>query len=90
MQLKLWLLSIGDKYIRARKLVRGPTDLMYITTERDYNLHAEDVRVINMKHKEVIARRSSRRAQTSNKKTYMFDERELEALKCKCWRPLNQ
>jgi hypothetical protein len=37
--------------------VKGPTDLMYVTTEREYNLHVEDVRVINMKHKEVVARR---------------------------------
>ena len=37
----------GDKYIRARKLVRGSIDLMYVTTERDYNLHAEDIRAIN-------------------------------------------
>jgi hypothetical protein len=70
--------------------VRGSTDLMYVTTERDYNLHAEDIRVINMKHKEVVARRSSRRGQTSNKKTFTFDEHELERLKFKCWQPLNQ
>ena len=84
------IVPIGNKYIRARKLVRGSTDLMYVTTERDYNLHAEDIRVINMKHKEVVARRSSRRGQTSNKKTFTFDEHELERLKCKCWQPLNQ
>ena len=70
--------------------MKGPTDLMYVTTEREYNLHVEDVRVINMKHKEVVARRSSRTTQASNEKTFMFDEHEMDDLKLKCWQPLNQ
>jgi hypothetical protein len=64
---------------------------MYVSTEREFNLHSEDVRLINMKHEEIVAQTSSRRkAPTSNKKTYMLDELEIEALKLKCWQPINK
>ena len=81
----------GDKYIRAKKLIRGATDLMYVTSEREYNLHSGDVRVINMKHKEVEVRKSSRKAVvlcSVGKKTYSFDEKEINTLMTLCWQPL--
>ena len=83
-------LDAGDKYIVAKKLVKGATELMYTISEREYYLNSEDVRVINMKHTEVDVRRSARRAATNNKKTYEFDEGEIEKLKIGCWDPSRQ
>ena len=84
-------LCTGDKYILARKLVKGATDLMYCTSEREYYLNSEDVRVINMKHKEVAVRRTARRVSSlSSKTTYEFDESEMEELKLGCWNPHTQ
>ena len=40
----------GDKYIVARKLIQGATELMYITTDLEFYLFSEDVRMSTMKH----------------------------------------
>ena len=80
----------GDKYISARKMIRGPTEGIYITSEVDFYLNSEDVRVINVQHSEVPVRRSGRalaRA-ASNKKTYSIDDEDIETLKNKCYKPL--
>ena len=83
----------GDKYILARKLIKGATELMYATSEREYYLNSEDVRVINMEHREIDVRRSARRVARSgvnDKKTYEFVESEIEKLKIGCWDPSRQ
>lgn len=85
----------GDKYILARKLIKGPTELMYSISDREYYLNSEDVRVINMKHTEVHrqVRRSSRSAAISNsndRKTYEFNEQEIDKLRLRCWNPATQ
>ena len=59
---------------------------MYATSEREYYLNSEDVRVINMKHRELDVRRSARNG-VNDKKTYEFDENEIEKLKIGCWDP---
>ena len=84
----LIVLLLGEKYIRARKFQKGPTDTMYVSTDREYNLHSEDIRLINMKGKELVARRSSRSRQSvTSSKTYELDNGELDKLRTKCWRP---
>jgi hypothetical protein len=80
----------GEKYIVARKLIKGSAALVYVTTEMEYNLHSEDVRIVNMKHSKVKVRKSTRNpAQASNKDTYLFEEDEMDTLKEMCWKPLN-
>ena len=86
-------IDAGDKYILARKLIKGATELMYATSEREYYLNIEDLRVINMKHREVDLRRSARRVArngVNDKKTYAFVESEIEKLKIGCWDPSRQ
>ena len=82
--------ALGDRYIIARKLVKGATELHYATSDRDYYLSSEDVRVSNMKHSEVVVRRSSRGVAATDKKTYEFDQQDMERLKLACWDPLTQ
>ena len=82
-----WNARPGNKYIRARKYVKGPTELMYSSSEKEYNLHSEDVRAINMKHKKIEVRRSNRQPIASNKVTILLDEGELGELKLSCWVP---
>jgi hypothetical protein len=77
----------GNEYIRARKYQKGATDLMYVSTDREFNLHSEDVRFVNLKHKEMQVRRSSRKTSVTNTKTIELDEVEMETLKSRCWRP---
>jgi hypothetical protein len=67
--------------------VKGPTELMYSSSEKEYNLHSEDVRVIDMKHKKVEVRRSNRQPIASNKVTILLDEGGLDELKLGCWVP---
>jgi TRAP-type uncharacterized transport system substrate-binding protein len=82
--------GLGDKYIVARKMVRGPTDGIYITSEQEFFMNSEDVRVINMKHSEVQVRKSARALTqaASNKKTYKIEDEDMETLKNKCWESL--
>ena len=84
-----WMGSItaGEKYITTRKLIRGATENMYVTTELEFYLHSEDVRVINMQHSKIEVRRSSRQAQASNKESFLFNQTEIETLKSRCWDP---
>ena len=70
--------------------MRGQTELMYSSTDLEFNLHSEDVRAINMKHSEVESRRSSRASTIMTAKVHTFDEVEIEELKLKCWKPLKQ
>jgi hypothetical protein len=88
MKLFALICLIGDKYITARKLIRGATENMYVTTELEYFLNSEDVRVIDMKHSKLEVRKSARRVVASNKETFTFDDEELETLKKRCWQPL--
>jgi hypothetical protein len=83
--------TLGEKYIRAKKLIRGATDLMYVTTELEYNLHSEDVRVVSMSNSELVVRKSARQAviaSSAGKKTYLLIEKELNVLKERCWTPM--
>ena len=65
--------------------MKGPTELMYSSSEKEYNLHSEDVRAINMKHKKIEVRRNNRQPIASNKVTILLDEGELGELKLSCW-----
>jgi hypothetical protein len=72
----------------ARKLVRGAIENMYATTELEYYLHSEDVRVIDMKHSKLQVRKSARNVAGCNKEIFIFDEEEMETLKKRCWTPM--
>jgi hypothetical protein len=62
---------------------------MYVTTELEYYIHSEDVRMINMVHSRVAVRKSSRSiAATNNKETYELIEDEIDTLKKRCWDPM--
>ena len=50
---------------------------------------SEDVRVVDMEHKEVEVRRSSRNAVASNVKTFTMSKKALDKLKERCWQPLD-
>ena len=71
--------------------MKGPTELMYSSSEKECNLHSEDVNVrplnINMEHKEVEVRRSNRQPIASNKVTILLGESDLGELKLSCWVP---
>ena len=89
MDINFVIIQPGTKYIRARKFVKGQSEVMYSSTDCEFNLHSEDVRVINMKHSEVKSRRSSRATTITTAKVCMFGEDEIGQLKLKCWKPLN-
>ena len=83
-------MSAGDKYIRARKFKKGPTDLMYVSTELEYNLNSEDLRFLDMSDKEVpvrMQRKGRRTGNATNAKRYEFSSSEIETLRARCWRP---
>ena len=82
--------SAGEKYVRCRKFRVGPTDCMYSSTDLEFNLHSEDVRFVDMQHKEVEQRRSPRRGVVSNSKVYNLEKTEIETLKGRCWKPLSK
>ena len=79
--------SAGMHYIRARKMKRGATSVMYSTTECEFNMSAEDVRFVDMKHEEIEVRRSSRQSVVSAAKVFHLDGDEIETLKVRCWQP---
>ena len=87
-----WMGSIseGMQYIRARKYRRGVDELMYSSTDCEFNLSSEDVRVANMEHKPVEVRRSSRASVVSNVQTITLVRKSLEKLKNKCCNPLDE
>ena len=64
---------------------------MYSTTECEFNMGSEDVRVVDMEHEEVKVRRSSRNAVASNVKTFTctMSKKALDKLKERCWQPLD-
>jgi hypothetical protein len=76
-------------FIRARKCQKGTEGLMYSTTECEFNMGSEDVRVVDMEHEEVKVRRSSRNAVASNVKTFTMSKKALDKLKERCWQPLD-
>jgi hypothetical protein len=80
-------ISGGMQYIRARKFKRGADDLMYSSTDCEFNLSSEDVRAVSMAHERVEVRRSSRASVVSNVKTITLERRTLELLKARCWHP---
>jgi hypothetical protein len=80
------LAFLGNKYIDARKLIRGATESMYVTTDLEYFLHSEDVRIASMKHSRVEVRKSSRSIASSTKEIHLFDEEEMQTLKIRCWK----
>ena len=80
------MVDLGEKYMDARKLIRGATELMYVTTDLVYYLHSEDVRITSMKHSKVEVRKSSRSMAPSNKEIHLFDEEEMQTLKIRCWK----
>ena len=82
-----WNARPGNKYIRARKYVKGPTELMYSSSEKEYNLHSEDVRAINMEHKKFEVRRCNKQPVSPNKVTILLGGGELCKLKLSCWVP---
>ena len=61
--------------------------MMYSSSEKEYNLHSEDARAINMEHKKIEVRRSNRQPIASNKVTILLDEGGLGELKLSCWVP---
>jgi hypothetical protein len=75
-------------FIRARKCKKGDDGLIYCTTECEFNMGSEDVRVVDMEHKEMEVRRSSRNAVASNVKTFTMSKEGLDKLKERCWQPL--
>ena len=87
-----WMGSIskGMQYIRARKYRRSVDELMYSSTDCEFHLSSEDVRVANMKHKPVGVRRSSRASVVSNVQTITLDRESLGKLKTKCCNPLGE
>ena len=81
--------KVTSTCIRARKLLRGATDLLYTTSELEFNLNSEDVRLLHMKHSDVKVRRSARsKIQGNSMKTYLFDEHDMDILKARCWKPM--
>lgn len=73
----------------ARKLIRGATETMYVTTELEYYLQSKDVRMINMVHSRVEVRKSSRSiVATNNRETYELIQDEIDTLKKRCWGPM--
>ena len=63
---------------------------MYSSTDCEFNLSCEDVRVANMEHKPVEVRRSSRASVVSNVQTITLVRKSLEKLKNKCCNPLDE
>jgi len=78
-------ISGGMRCIRARKFKRGADDLMYSSTDCEFNLSSEDIRAVSMAHERVEVRRSSRASVVSNVKTITLERRTLELLKTRCW-----
>ena len=89
MDIKLVIIQPSTKYIRARKFVKGQSEVMHSSADCEFNLHSEDVRVINMKHSQVKSTRSSRATTITTAKVYMFDKDEIGQLQLTCWKPLN-
>ena len=83
-------ITVGARYIRSRKCKKGADGLLYTTTDCEFNLSSEDVRVAEMQHSEVEARRSSRSSVVSNVKTFKLEPASIEKLKLRCWEPINQ
>ena len=85
------IIVVGERYIIARKLIKGATELQYVASDRQFYLNCEDVRVGSMKHSEVVVRRSSRATtMPTDKKIYEFDQQDVQKLKLACWDPLTQ
>ena len=82
-------ITVGMPFIRARKCQKGTDGLIYSTTECEFNMGSEDVRVVDMEHEEVKVRRSSRNAVASNVKTFTMSKKALDKLKERCWQPLD-
>jgi hypothetical protein len=87
-----WMGSIseGMRYIRARKYKKGVDELMYSSTDCEFNLSSEDVRVPSMEYKDVEVRRSSRASVVSNVKTITLGRKCLELLKARSFNPLDE
>ena len=82
-------ITVGMPYVRARKCKEGADGLLYCTTECEFNMSSEGVRVVEMEHEEVAVRRSSRASVTSNVKTFRLSKGAVHKLKHRCWQPLS-
>jgi hypothetical protein len=87
-----WMGSIseGMRYIRARKYKQAADELMYSSTDCDFNLSSEDVRVASMVYKQVAVRRSSRASVVSKVKTITLEKKCYELLKLRSFNPLDE
>ena len=79
----------GDKYIIARKLKKTAIEDVYSTTDLQFYINSEDVRFVGMGFEEVQRKKSKRNQQRSWDKLLKLKVNELEALKFRCWQPLN-
>ena len=64
-------------------------ELMYSSTDCDFNLSSEDVRVASMVYKQVEVRRSSRASVVSKVKTITLEKKCYELLKLRSFNPLD-
>ena len=63
---------------------------MYSSTDFEFNLSSEDVRVPSMEYKDVEVRRNSRASVVSNVKTITLGRKCLELLKLRSFNPLDE
>ena len=82
-------MSEGMRYIRARKYKQATDDLMYSSTDCDFNLGSEDVRVASMVHGQVEVRRSSRASVVLTVRTITLGKGCYEVLKIRSCNPLD-